>query len=82
VDIEIVVGRRRRRQDDVVRGHLLVHVMIVVHCKAKLLQIVLALAATSSFTGLLNGGQQQGDEHRDNCDDHQQFDQGERFLSG
>jgi hypothetical protein len=40
-----------------------------------LLEVVLALSASSGFPGLLNGGEQQGDENRDDGDHHQQFDE-------
>ena len=40
-----------------------------------LLEVVLALRASSCLSRLLHCGQQQGDEDRNDGDDHEQFDQ-------
>ncbi len=53
-----------------------VNVMIVVNRQPELLQVVLALRPPSGFACLLNSGQQQRNQDCDNCDDHQQLDQG------
>ena len=45
--------------------------------QADLLQVVDALGAAGGLAGRLHGGQQQGDQDRDDGDDHQQLDQGE-----
>jgi hypothetical protein len=45
-------------------------------CQDDLLEVVFALRATGSFASLLHGGQQQGNENRDDGDHNQQFDQG------
>src|SRR5690606_7341152 len=45
--------------------------------QGQLLEVVLALRAASGLACLLNGGQEQGDEDRDNSDHDQQFDEGE-----
>ena len=45
-------------------------------CQRKLFHVVGATSPPGSFTGLLNGGQQQADEHTDDRDHHQQFDEG------
>ena len=52
--------------------------MVIMHRQTNLFEIVLALRSTGSFTGLLDGGQQQGDENGDDRNHHQQFDQGKR----
>ena len=57
------------------RGKHAVTIVVIVQCKPDLLEIVLALNATSRLARLLDGRQQQGDQHRDDRDDHQQFDQ-------
>jgi len=46
--------------------------------------IVLALRAPGGLAGLLDGGKQKRDQDRDNRDDDQQFNQGERaaFVLG
>ena len=59
-------------------GQSIGSVVVVVQCQAKLLDVVLALRAPRGFTGLLHGWQQQGDQHRNNCNDDQQLDQGKR----
>jgi hypothetical protein len=43
--------------------------------------MIAALGAASSLAGLLDGGQQQGDQHRDDGDDHEQFDECETGAS-
>ena len=44
---------------------------------AELLQVVRALGPTGRLAGRLDGGQQEGDQDRDDRDHHQQFDQRE-----
>src|SRR5438105_2412497 len=51
--------------------------MIVVGPDAQLLEVVLAAHTVSRFANFLHGRQEQADEHRDDRNDHQQFDQGE-----
>ena len=51
------------------------HIMVVVHRQANLLQIVFALRAPGRFTCLLNGWQQQGNQDRNDGNDHQQLNQ-------
>jgi hypothetical protein len=51
--------------------------MVVVAGEGNLFEIVLALGAAGSFTGLLNSGQQECDQDRDNRDHNEQFDQRE-----
>jgi hypothetical protein len=48
-----------------------------VQSDADLLQVVLALASPGRFAGLLHGGKQQGNQHRNDGDHHQQLDQRE-----
>jgi hypothetical protein len=43
--------------------------------ETNLLHVVLTLRSASSFAGLLNCWQQQGDQNRDDGNHHQQFDQ-------
>jgi len=45
--------------------------------QAELLQVVDALGATGRLAGRLHGRQEQGDQHADDGDDHQQLDQRE-----
>ena len=47
-----------------------------------LLEVVLALRAGGGLADLLDGGQQQADQDRDDGDHHQQFDQGEAAACG
>ena len=56
-------------------GEPQVSVMIAVHGDSQLLEVVLALSATSGFACLLNGRQQQGNQNGDNRNHDQQFDQ-------
>ena len=51
---------------------------IIVQAQSDLLQVVFALRTPSGFAGLLDSGQQEGDEDRDDRDDDEQFDQCER----
>ena len=55
--------------------------MVVVQGQADLLEVVAALAAPRRLAGGLHGRQQQGDQHRDDRDDHQKFDQSESPLA-
>ena len=50
--------------------------------QADLLEVVGALSPPGRLTGRLHGGQQQGDQNRDDRDHHQQFDQGESASIG
>ena len=50
--------------------------MVVVQRQPDLLQVVDALGTTGRLAGRLNRRQQQGDEHRNDRDHHEQFDQG------
>jgi hypothetical protein len=47
---------------------------------AELPEIVLALGPASGFATLLNGGQEQGYQQTDDCEDHQEFGQRESPL--
>ena len=47
------------------------HIVVIVHCESQLLEIVLALRPPGRFAGLLNCGEQQGDENGDNGNHHQ-----------
>jgi len=48
---------------------------VIVHCQFDLLQVVATLRAAGCFPRLLHGWQQQRNQNRDDCDDHEQFDQ-------
>ncbi len=50
--------------------------MVIVNRQADLLEIVLALRPAGRFAGLLDSGQQQGNQHGNNGDDDEQFDEG------
>jgi len=47
----------------------------------ELLEVVAALRPCGGFAHLLDGGQQEADEHGDDGDDHQQLDQRERHAT-
>ena len=51
--------------------------LVVVQGEADLLEVVDALGTPGRLARRLHGGQQQGDQHGDDRDDHQQFDQRE-----
>ena len=51
--------------------------MVVVHCQAKLLEIVAATHSAGRFTCGLDGGQQQPDEHANDGDHNEQLDERE-----
>lgn len=59
-----------------------VNVVVVVECESNLFEVIFALSSASGFAGLLNGGEQEGDENGDDCDDNQQFDQREGGTTG
>ena len=42
---------------------------------AELLEVIDALSTPGGFAGGLNGGQEQGDQHADDADHHEQLDQ-------
>jgi hypothetical protein len=87
VQVQVVVREKRtaaaaedgpefRTQDDQQgRREHFVHIVIVVRGQCHLLQIVAALGSPCRFTGGLNGRQQQGDQHGNNGDHHQQFNE-------
>ena len=52
-------------------------IVVIMDRQPDLFQVVGALGAPSGFASLLNCGQQQGDQHRDNRDHHQKFNQRE-----
>ena len=65
-----------------VRRRELTKRLVVVHQRqAKLLHVVLALAASGGFPGLLYGREQQRDEDGDDRNHHQQLDQRKSPLS-
>ena len=69
----VTVGRGRQYKVDVV---------VVLDCQAQLLEVVGTLDAPGRLAGRLDGGKQQGNQYGDDCDHHQQFDQGETASSG
>ena len=66
---DVAVEPTRRQHAD--RRH------VVVQGQADLLEVVDALDAPGRLARRLHGGQEQGDQHRDDRDDDQQLDQGE-----
>jgi Replication initiator protein A len=65
------------RVRDVAGRERVMRAMIVMHRQPDLLQVVQALRPPRRFPGRLDGGQQQGDQHGDDGDHHQQLDQRE-----
>jgi hypothetical protein len=55
--------------------------VVIVHRDAELLEVALARRASSRFASLLNGGQQQCNQHSDDGNDDQQFYQRESPVS-
>jgi hypothetical protein len=55
--------------------------VVIVQRQADLLEVVAALSAAGRLAGLLDGRQQQGDQDRDDRDDHEQFDERKRGPS-
>ena len=70
-----IVEREARRE------HAL-GVVIAVQRQADLLQVVLAVGASSRLAGRLDGGRTSADQEADDGDDHQQFDEGEASILG
>ena len=64
------VDRRAWREDSIGRH-------IIMGRQPNLLEVVLALDPACCFARHLNGGKQQCDQDTDDCDDHEQFNQGE-----
>ena len=50
--------------------------VVVVQSQTNLFEIVGALNAPGGLSGRLHGWEQEGDQDGNDCDDHQQFDQG------
>jgi hypothetical protein len=48
-----------------------------VQCQAKLLELIFALGSPCRFARLLHRRKQNGNQYRNNRDDHEQFNQGE-----
>lgn len=57
--------------------HRAVHVMVVMDRQSILLQVVRAAAAAGSFASRLNRRQEQGDQHSDDRNDHQELNERE-----
>ncbi len=55
---------------------VVVDVMIIMHGKRELLEIVRALHSSCRLARRLNGGQQKADEYSDDCDNDEQFHEG------
>ena len=54
--------------------------VIVVNRQPKLLQVVGALCASRRLSSRLDGGEKQGNQNRDDGNDHQKFDQSEALA--
>ena len=59
-----------------------VDVVVVLHRQGELLEVVGALCPACGLAGRLHRRQQQGDQHADDGDDHEQLDQGEAATRG
>ncbi len=55
-------------------------IQVVVQRQAELFQVVFALSAAGGFPRLLHCGQEQGNQDRDNRDDHEQLNQRKALL--
>src|SRR5262249_26176611 len=62
-------------------GQRLEYIMVILQSQADLLEMVAALHAAGCFAGSLHCRQQQGDEHADDGDHHQQLHQGKSTPS-
>ena len=56
-------------------GRSAARLLVVVHRQADLLEVIGALNAAARLARRLHGRQEQGDQDRDDGDDHQQLDQ-------
>ena len=56
--------------------------LIIVHGQPHLLQVIFTLRPAGRLPSLLNSRQQQGNQHRNNRDDNQQFNQGKSSACG
>jgi len=54
---------------------------VVVEGERQLLEMVATLSPMRSLASRLNGRKQQGDQHANDRDDHQQFHQGKRSAA-
>src|SRR5260370_887411 len=70
-----LVGEAGGQVEAVADGEGAVEVVIVVQGKAQLLQVIHALRPPRGLPSRLYGGEQQGDEDRDDGDDNQKLDQ-------
>ncbi len=73
IDVLLIVGPVQRKLSE--------HVVIVVAGETQLLEIVLALSSTSCLTSLLDGGEQEGDQDRNDSNYHKELDQRKRLSS-
>src|SRR5262249_39188244 len=64
------------------RREIAVGVVVGVKGEADLLEVVLAAEARGGLADLLHRGDQQGDQHREDGDHHQQLDQREGVTAG
>jgi len=74
-------GRACEPEIDRNEGEFPEGVEVVVEGEADLFEIVVALSPARRFPRLLNGWEQEGDQHGDDADDDQQFDQGKSVSS-
>src|SRR5262249_13844872 len=80
----LILSKRETLRNPVARSgrHLPVCVVVVVKRQADLLQVVAALGPGGRFADLLDGGEEQSDQDRDDRDHHQQLDERETSTSG
>lgn len=71
VDVELGIVRDGCGWKDAVRR------FVVVQREAELLEVVLALSSPRGFASALHRREQQGDQDRDDCNDDEEFDEGE-----
>ena len=75
-------GRSRRcGASQICRRKHIVRVVIIVESLTQLLQMIATLRPTCGFSSLLHGGQQQRNQNRDNGNNDEQFNQGERATA-
>ena len=77
VDAGLAFPRDEHLGVDLAGRQLLVYVVVVVAGQSDLLEVVLALGAGRRLADLLYRGEQEADQDRDDCDHHQQLDEGE-----
>ena len=74
-------GRTPKAKAHAAGGRAAMGAFVIVDGQAELLEVVLALGSPGGLAGLLNGGEQEGDQDRDDGDDDQELNEREGMTA-